>query len=267
MQNRHKKPFWSRKMKTFVMSVGVLLVGLGLLIAVLSLPSQPSSTRVQPATAIQPSRPASITPTAGSDGQSDLTKQSVQPSAAPPVAMHAVKAGETLSQIADAAHLTWLCVARANHLSDPNLIHPGQHIRLACTGLAATKTKTDAVSLPVAPLADDAATFRKNPPKNPSPDRKLAAAKRYARSLMDSLQFWCFDQVVTRESGWDYTAENPTSHAYGLVQASPGSKMASEGANWRTNPFTQIKWGLKYMGSRYGSPCGAWAFWQNHRWF
>ncbi|MFC8722371.1 transglycosylase SLT domain-containing protein [Kitasatospora sp. NPDC057198] len=85
-----------------------------------------------------------------------------------------------------------------------------------------------------------------------------------ARQIIgDDTQFQCFSQIVQRESGWNYTASNP-SGAYGLVQALPGSKMASAGADWRTNPATQIKWGLSYMNSRYGSPCGAWSFWQTH---
>ncbi|MFJ6212732.1 transglycosylase SLT domain-containing protein [Streptomyces sp. NPDC092296] len=86
-----------------------------------------------------------------------------------------------------------------------------------------------------------------------------------ARSIIgDDAQFQCFSAIITRESGWSYTATNPSSGAYGLVQALPGSKMASAGADWRTNPATQIKWGVSYMNSRYGSPCGAWAYWQVH---
>jgi hypothetical protein len=83
----------------------------------------------------------------------------------------------------------------------------------------------------------------------------------------DPTQFQCFSNIVTRESGWNYTAVNPSSGSYGLVQALPGSKMASAGADWRTNPATQIKWGLGYMNDRYGSPCGAWSFWQAHSWY
>jgi hypothetical protein len=83
----------------------------------------------------------------------------------------------------------------------------------------------------------------------------------------NSTQFACFSNIVTRESGWNYTATNASSGAYGLVQALPGSKMASAGADWQTNPATQIRWGLSYMDSRYGSPCGAWSFWQAHSWY
>ncbi|MEV8099930.1 transglycosylase SLT domain-containing protein [Kitasatospora sp. NPDC085879] len=88
-----------------------------------------------------------------------------------------------------------------------------------------------------------------------------------ARIVGDANQFSCFSQIVKRESGWNYTATNKSSGAYGLVQALPGSKMATADADWRTNPATQIKWGLKYMNSRYGSPCGAWSFWQSHHWY
>jgi hypothetical protein len=89
-----------------------------------------------------------------------------------------------------------------------------------------------------------------------------------AQSIIgDSSQYQCFSNIVTRESGWNYTATNASSGAYGLVQALPGSKMSSAGADWRTNPATQIKWGLNYMNSRYNSPCGAWSFWQANHWY
>nr|WP_078849696.1 transglycosylase SLT domain-containing protein [Streptomyces sp. NRRL F-5126] len=91
-----------------------------------------------------------------------------------------------------------------------------------------------------------------------------AQAQAIARQIVPSGQFQCFSNIVTHESGWNYTATNPSSGAYGLVQALPGSKMASAGADWRTNPATQVKWGLNYMNSRYGSPCDAWSFWQVH---
>ncbi|MCF3962467.1 lytic transglycosylase domain-containing protein [Streptomyces fuscigenes] len=94
-----------------------------------------------------------------------------------------------------------------------------------------------------------------------------SAVQAMARQMMPADQFQCFSNIVTRESGWNYTATNAGSGAYGLVQALPGSKMASAGADWQTNPATQIKWGLNYMDSRYGSPCGAWSFWQAHSWY
>jgi hypothetical protein len=82
-----------------------------------------------------------------------------------------------------------------------------------------------------------------------------------------SNQFECFDNIIMRESKWRIDATNPSSGAYGIPQALPGSKMASEGSDWRTNPATQIIWGIKYMEDRYGSPCAAWSFKSAKGWY
>jgi Transglycosylase SLT domain len=74
-----------------------------------------------------------------------------------------------------------------------------------------------------------------------------------------SSEFSCLDQLWSRESGWNPQAANPYSGAFGIPQALPGSKMASAGADWATNPATQIRWGLGYIREMYGSPCGAWS--------
>lgn len=96
----------------------------------------------------------------------------------------------------------------------------------------------------------------------------VADVQAMARAMMPADQFQCFSNIVERESGWNYKATNPSSGAYGIMQALPGSKMASAGADWQTNPATQIKWGLSYMNSdRYGSPCKAWSFWQANHWY
>ncbi|MFB8028965.1 lytic transglycosylase domain-containing protein [Streptomyces sp. NPDC056465] len=96
----------------------------------------------------------------------------------------------------------------------------------------------------------------------------VAEVQAMARQMMPADQFQCFSNIVDRESGWNYQASNPSSGAYGIMQALPGSKMASAGADWQTNPATQIKWGLSYMNSdRYGSPCAAWSFWQANHWY
>jgi hypothetical protein len=72
-------------------------------------------------------------------------------------------------------------------------------------------------------------------------------------------QFSCLDSLYMSESGWNIHADNPSSSAYGIPQALPGSKMATAGDDWQTNPATQISWGLGYIANRYGTPCGAWA--------
>jgi hypothetical protein len=80
-------------------------------------------------------------------------------------------------------------------------------------------------------------------------------------------QFPCLDKLWKKESGWNYKALNSGSGAYGIPQALPGDKMASEGSDWKTNPATQIKWGLGYIKGRYDTPCGAWSHSQNVGWY
>jgi hypothetical protein len=95
----------------------------------------------------------------------------------------------------------------------------------------------------------------------------VAEVKAMARQMVPADQFQCFSNIVSHESGWNYHAVNAGSGAYGLFQALPGSKMSSAGADWQTNPATQIKWGLSYMNGRYHSPCEAWSFWQANSWY
>jgi len=80
-------------------------------------------------------------------------------------------------------------------------------------------------------------------------------------------QFSCLQPLWGRESGWDATAYNPSSGAYGIPQALPGSKMASAGADWHSDPATQIRWGLSYIREVYGTPCGAWAHEEADGWY
>jgi len=80
-------------------------------------------------------------------------------------------------------------------------------------------------------------------------------------------QFSCLDSLYMHESGWDPLAHNPSSGAHGIPQSLPGDKMAVYGADWYTNPETQLEWGLNYIQDRYGSPCGAWSFWQGNNWY
>ncbi|MGH8791861.1 MAG: lytic transglycosylase domain-containing protein [Stackebrandtia sp.] len=80
-------------------------------------------------------------------------------------------------------------------------------------------------------------------------------------------QMGCLDPLWDHESGWNESASNPSSGAYGIPQALPGDKMASHGDDWQTSADTQIAWGLDYISDRYGDPCGAWNFWQANNWY
>jgi len=104
----------------------------------------------------------------------------------------------------------------------------------------------------------------------------LAAARtprQIAQAMMPSFhwsvrsQFKYLNWLWARESGWNKYAYNPYSGAYGIPQALPGSKMASAGPNWRSNAATQIRWGLRYIKARYGSPRRAWGHSQATGWY
>ncbi|GAA4506372.1 transglycosylase SLT domain-containing protein [Nonomuraea sp. NPDC049486] len=98
--------------------------------------------------------------------------------------------------------------------------------------------------------------------KNKSMAKKMVNKRGWAAT-----QFRCLVKLWERESGWNHRAGNRYSGAYGIPQALPAGKMASHGSDWRTNPRTQIAWGLSYIKKRYGTPCRAWGHFQSHHWY
>ena len=104
---------------------------------------------------------------------------------------------------------------------------------------------------------------RKSAIANAKQDPKSAARVLMAdQGWTSDAQYNCLVNLWTGESGWRWSAENPSSGAYGIPQSLPASKMAQFGADYRTNPLTQIKWGLWYIKMSYGNPCNAWSTWQ-----
>ncbi len=106
----------------------------------------------------------------------------------------------------------------------------------------------------------------------PMPTYSGADPRSIAQSMLaaygwGSDQWSCLERLWQRESNWNPYAQNPSSGAYGIPQSLPGSKMATAGSDWRTNPATQITWGLGYIQGRYGSPCGAWGHSQSVGWY
>ena len=95
--------------------------------------------------------------------------------------------------------------------------------------------------------------------------RTSVGAKKVAKSIMLSEYAWgadqfnCLNRLWTKESHWNYKARNKRSGAHGIPQALPAIRMESISSDWRTNPVTQMRWGLRYIEARYDSPCGAWA--------
>lgn len=101
---------------------------------------------------------------------------------------------------------------------------------------------------------------------NPGTAQAIALTMVKARGWGNS-EFACLVSLWNKESGWRVNAYNAGSGAYGIPQALPGSKMGSVGADWETNPATQITWGLNYIQGRYGTPCGAWGHSQSSGWY
>jgi hypothetical protein len=103
--------------------------------------------------------------------------------------------------------------------------------------------------------------------------RQPDGAREIARSLISAnytwseKQFTCLDQLWTKESHWNYKARNRVTGAHGIAQALPATKMEVVGTDWRTNPVTQITWGLKYINERYNTPCAAWSKFKRSHWY
>lgn len=106
-----------------------------------------------------------------------------------------------------------------------------------------------------------------------TPSASKGELQNYARDLVISTYGWteydfeCLVNLWNRESGWNPKAHNKNSGAHGIPQSLPASKMASEGSDYYTNGYTQIRWGLKYIKNRYGSPSNAWSHFQNKNWY
>lgn len=138
--------------------------------------------------------------------------------------------------------------------------------RLAAEAAAAAAAAQAAHEAATAKAARDKARSRGAAPTLPS-RTPVGEVKQYAASLVAADQFGCLEALWQRESGWNPAAKNRSSGAFGIPQALPASKMASAGADWQTNPMTQVRWGVSYIHGRYGSPCGAWAHSESHGWY
>jgi len=138
-------------------------------------------------------------------------------------------------------------------------------------------TGLTAALMVVTPAAANAATR----PDLPRPSRSQAPARFgtvaysqwYAKQAAmirfgwGPRQFKALKTLWFHESGWNHKAVNRSSGAWGIPQSLPASKMRTHGSDYRTNPETQIDWGLDYIRGRYDTPVKAWAFWQRHHWY
>lgn len=103
--------------------------------------------------------------------------------------------------------------------------------------------------------------------------RSITGAKTVTKSIMNTDYAWgedqytCLNRLWTKESHWNYKAHNYRSGAHGIPQALPAVKMEVISSDWRTNPVTQIRWGLRYIDIRYETPCQAWAKFKRSRYY
>lgn len=103
--------------------------------------------------------------------------------------------------------------------------------------------------------------------------RSIVGAKKVTKTIMSSEFSWgddeysCLNRLWTKESHWNYKAHNYRSGAHGIPQALPAVKMEVISSDWRTNPVTQIRWGLRYIDIRYETPCQAWAKFKCSRYY
>ena len=136
----------------------------------------------------------------------------------------------------------------------PATVDPASVVAAASQSTSSGGSSSSGGSAPVAPAP------------NPGSAQSIAFKMLPSFGYNQTTQYSCLVSLWNRESGWRYDAYNP-SGAYGIPQALPGSKMASAGSDWQTNPATQIKWGLGYISGVYGSPCNAWAHEEADNWY
>jgi hypothetical protein len=166
----------------------------------------------------------------------------------------------------------------ASQALDVNQAQETLQIRALAARITASRWQAarDQAAKPAAAAAAAAQTTASptaQPTSSPAPTPVASGSPQQVAEAMlgtfgwSSGQFSCLDPLWAHESGWSVTAYNAGSGAYGIPQALPGSRMASAGPDWQTNAATQIRWGLEYIKSTYGSPCAAWDHEQATGWY
>jgi hypothetical protein len=192
-------------------------------------------------------------------------------------------AGQPASAVKSSSMLAMVDARTANAYSDDRMRLPDA-ARHALAKLearrerAARRAAARRAEQRAAALREQRAAAAATPAPSPSSQAPSGSAphpsgnpQQIASALLGSFgwsssEFGCLVSLWNLESGWNVYASNP-SGAYGIPQALPGWKMASAGPDWQSNAATQIRWGLGYIKSLYGSPCGAWSHEQASGWY
>ncbi len=174
----------------------------------------------------------------------------------PEVASQASEQSKTVAE--DTAHLV---ASRANLTTVRNAVEAKQLAAERARAAALAKARRQAAARAAREAERKAiiANARVNP--------RAVARLLLPQYGFSGSQFGCLDSLWTKESGWNYRAMNASSGAYGIPQSLPGSKMGTIAGDWQSNPVTQIKWGLNYIRSVYGTPCAAWSHSQATNWY
>jgi hypothetical protein len=211
----------------------------------------------------------------GSIAAAGLTSEQVQQRAVAQTMADAAKAAATQEAAAKAAAAKAAAArAAAVKAAQEHAAHVAHEKLLAARAAAAKAAAQRAAAEKAAAAkaaAQQAAAQKTTQVQATAATTSSGSPQQIAQELLaqqgESSQFSCLDSLWERESGWNVSATNPSSGAYGIPQALPGSKMESAGSDWQTDAETQIKWGLQYVDSTYGSPCGAWSHEESAGWY
>jgi LysM repeat protein len=267
--------------------------------ALVSPPTVPAVGTVAPAGGGTAHRPAALpaAPVARTVATSAPTSTPATPAhPAPPTAVPGapvsitIRWGDTLWGLAREYGTTVAALQEANHLGGSSLIRADATLLLPTPHTAGASASTPdptrhPIRVPESPASHHRIGVRTHsatatalparstgtvPTSIPAPTVGTTVGAdqvRRAAAVVFGSQYACAANIITRESGWNVHATNPTSGAYGLAQALPATKMATAGPGWRDDPATQLAWMRTYVTARYGGACGAWAFWQAHAWY
>lgn len=187
------------------------------------------------------------------------------------------QAAETANRNANAGNSSEASATTADPLTHLDFERVRVDSQSALPGTAGIAPQAAEVKPAEAPAAAAAVAPAPVPEPAPAPAKPVAVddpagAQAYAAAQLGTYgwaanEMQCLQKLWTKESDWKTTATNPSSGAYGVVQSLPAEKMASAGADYRTNYRTQINWGLNYVKERYGSPCGALNFHYANNWY